>query len=268
MRIEPPPSPPVANGTTPAATSAAEPPLDPPGVRETSHGLRVMPVSGPCVIPFQPNSGVVVLQKNTAPASRRRATPGVSSALGEDAVACEPIRVGQPLTCAVSLIATGTPSSGPIGSPRRQRSADATASPRPCASSSRQIALSAGLTASNRANVASSTSTGDRSPVAKPLVSSRAESQFSSSATLFSRFARGHARLDIALQDVSEAVERAAQRDAPGQFDDLGFGEMFTQAGKDFVAGLAPVVIDRDGIFDDELVDGIELRMILVVEQP
>ena len=45
--MEPPPSPPVARGTTPAATNAAEPPLEPPGVRETSQGLRVMPVSGP-----------------------------------------------------------------------------------------------------------------------------------------------------------------------------------------------------------------------------
>ena len=33
MRIEPPPSPAWPMGTTPAATAAAEPPLDPPGVR-------------------------------------------------------------------------------------------------------------------------------------------------------------------------------------------------------------------------------------------
>src|SRR5215208_7021873 len=121
MRIEPPPSPPVARGTPPAATRAAEPPLEPPGVRETSQGLRVMPVSGPCVMPFHPNSGVDVLQKNTAPASRSRATPGVSSALGAVAVACEPKRIGQPATCALSLIATGTPSSGPSRVQLRQR---------------------------------------------------------------------------------------------------------------------------------------------------
>jgi hypothetical protein len=30
MRIEPPPSPPWATGTIPAATAAAEPPLEPP----------------------------------------------------------------------------------------------------------------------------------------------------------------------------------------------------------------------------------------------
>jgi hypothetical protein len=43
MRIDPPPSLPWAIGTTPAATAAAEPPLDPPEVRSRSHGLRVAP---------------------------------------------------------------------------------------------------------------------------------------------------------------------------------------------------------------------------------
>lgn len=43
MRIEPPPSLPWAPGTMPAATAAPEPPDEPPGVREVSHGLRVGP---------------------------------------------------------------------------------------------------------------------------------------------------------------------------------------------------------------------------------
>ena len=43
IRIEPPPSEPVAHGTRPAATAAAEPPEDPPGVRVKSQGLRVIP---------------------------------------------------------------------------------------------------------------------------------------------------------------------------------------------------------------------------------
>jgi hypothetical protein len=41
-------------------------------VREVSQGLRVMPVSGPWVMPFQPNSGVVVLQKNCAGLAQAR----------------------------------------------------------------------------------------------------------------------------------------------------------------------------------------------------
>jgi hypothetical protein len=43
MRIDPPPSPAWPIGTTPAATAAADPPLEPPGVREVSQGLRVGP---------------------------------------------------------------------------------------------------------------------------------------------------------------------------------------------------------------------------------
>ena len=43
MRIEPMPSLPCAIGTMPAASAAAEPPEDPPGVRSRSHGLRVTP---------------------------------------------------------------------------------------------------------------------------------------------------------------------------------------------------------------------------------
>ena len=40
-RIEPPMSLPCATGTSPAATAAAEPPLDPPVLRVSSHGLCV-----------------------------------------------------------------------------------------------------------------------------------------------------------------------------------------------------------------------------------
>ena len=43
MRIEPPPSLACAIGTMPAATAAAEPPLEPPGERVVSQGLRVAP---------------------------------------------------------------------------------------------------------------------------------------------------------------------------------------------------------------------------------
>src|SRR5260370_36118338 len=41
MRIEPPPSLPCAIGTMPAATAAAEPPLEPPVVGEGAHGLQL-----------------------------------------------------------------------------------------------------------------------------------------------------------------------------------------------------------------------------------
>jgi hypothetical protein len=43
IRIEPPPSDPSASGVMPEATEAAAPPLEPPGVRSRSQGLRVVP---------------------------------------------------------------------------------------------------------------------------------------------------------------------------------------------------------------------------------
>ncbi len=77
--IDPAESVPVAPGTRPAATAAAEPPLEPPGVSAVSHGLRV---SGPrrfFVSPSRPNAGVFVFPTITAPAARSRATAGQSS---------------------------------------------------------------------------------------------------------------------------------------------------------------------------------------------
>src|SRR6186713_230642 len=82
IRIEPPPSVPSVRGHMPDATAAAPPPDEPPGVFAGSHGLRVMPVSGLSVTPFQPNSGVVFFPIRTAPLSRSRATAGASSVQG------------------------------------------------------------------------------------------------------------------------------------------------------------------------------------------
>jgi hypothetical protein len=112
MRIEPPPSLPWLKGATPAAVIEEAPPEEPPGVCLRFHGLRVMPCSGESVSAFQPNSGVVVLPRITMPAARKRPTIGAPSATGVSSVACEPSRVGQPLTLVVSLIEVGTPSNG------------------------------------------------------------------------------------------------------------------------------------------------------------
>src|SRR5437588_699608 len=88
-----------------------------------------------------------------------------------------------------------------------------------------------------------------------------------STGTLFRGLANGDALFDIELQNVVEAIEGAAQRDAPCQLDNLGFGDMLAQPGEDFVAGLVPVVGDGDGILDHQPVDSVEFGMILVVEQ-
>src|SRR5262245_28353492 len=79
MRIEPPPSVPMAIGARPAATAAEAPPLDPPGVRSGRHGFCVAPKSMLWVAPSQPNVGVLVLPTMMAPAALSRATIGASS---------------------------------------------------------------------------------------------------------------------------------------------------------------------------------------------
>ena len=111
MRTLPAPSVPTASGPMPAATAAALPPDEPPAVLAGFQGLRVMPVSGEFVSPLQPNSGVVVLPRITAPVSRRRAVAGASTSQAcAGSTVREPRKVGQPLTRIRSLIETGTPS--------------------------------------------------------------------------------------------------------------------------------------------------------------
>ena len=78
IRIEPPPSEPWASGASPAATAAAAPPLEPPGVRSGSHGLRQIPFRTDSVTAVVPNSGVFVFPSTTKPASRTRRTSSTS----------------------------------------------------------------------------------------------------------------------------------------------------------------------------------------------
>ena len=76
--MEPPPSPPLAMGTRPPDTAAAEPPDEPPGVRSGFHGFRVVPCSLVWVQLMPPNSEAVVCPTRTAPAARNRVTWVVS----------------------------------------------------------------------------------------------------------------------------------------------------------------------------------------------
>jgi hypothetical protein len=74
MRVDPPPSLAWAIGTMPAATAVAEPPDEPPLVRDGSHGLRVGPKRLVLVHGRMPHSGKVVDPTTTKPASLRRRT--------------------------------------------------------------------------------------------------------------------------------------------------------------------------------------------------
>ncbi len=72
IRIDPPPSPPVAMLTRPPATAAELPPDDPPAVRSGFHGFPVTPLSLLTLMFRPPNSEAVHSPTGTAPASTRR----------------------------------------------------------------------------------------------------------------------------------------------------------------------------------------------------
>ena len=97
IRIDPPASEPSAIGTAPAATVAAEPALDPPVFNRGFHGFRVTPVSGEFPVPFQPNSGMVVLPMITTPASSMRSIIGELLSGTYSVLVREPRVAGNPL---------------------------------------------------------------------------------------------------------------------------------------------------------------------------
>ena len=121
LRIEPSVSDPTASGASPAATEAAEPELEPDGLRPVPCGFTVWP---PSVL--QPllecrerkfaHSDRFALPSTTAPAARSRPTRNASP-WPESRSAGEPAVAGSPSTAMLSLISTGRPVSGPPGVP-------------------------------------------------------------------------------------------------------------------------------------------------------
>src|SRR6188508_1717857 len=113
--IEPPVSDPRARGTMRAATAAADPPLDPPGVRVTSHGFFDGPSAEFSVDEPIANSSRLVLPTMTAPAFSRRSTTVALYGGANPARIFEDAVVGTPRVHMLFLIAIGTPCSGPDG---------------------------------------------------------------------------------------------------------------------------------------------------------
>ena len=74
IRIEPQVSLPIPAAARLAATVAAVPPLDPPGLRDMSYGFSVCPPIELIVVMPRANSCRFVLPRMTAPASRNRRT--------------------------------------------------------------------------------------------------------------------------------------------------------------------------------------------------
>src|ERR687898_3107997 len=156
MRMEPTRSDPYWRKLIPAATAAAAPPEEPPGVRAGSHGLAVAPKSSLAVCPKSPSmKATLVLPTTTAPARRSRRTTVASALATWSRKAGLPQVVWSPATSKLSLMVMGRPCSGPSWPPRSVASSAAAASARACSLRSSTTALSPGLTASIRASWAS-----------------------------------------------------------------------------------------------------------------
>jgi len=98
---------PSASGVNPAATATADPPLDPPGVRSVSQGLREGPKAECSVDDPIANSSQFVLPSTTAPAVSRRATTVASYGGWKSPRMREPAVARMPRTQIVSFTPTG-----------------------------------------------------------------------------------------------------------------------------------------------------------------
>ena len=163
-RIDPPVSLPKPRVAKPAATAAALPPLEPPGTRLVSSGLRVGPNAEFSVLEPMANSSRLVLPTITAPAARSRVTTVASYGGFHPSRMRDEHVVGMPRVQRLSFKATGTPASGPGSSPATTLASTAAAAS--CASST-STRLKAWISSSRLAMAArcsSSTSTALRSP--------------------------------------------------------------------------------------------------------
>ena len=113
MRIDPPPSPPVARLTSPPATAAADPPDEPPTVRPWRHGLWVTPLIFVTLTLSPPNSLAVVLPDRHDPAALDQALAWCDVYVAMRSLNTSDASVhGQPATGSSSLMPVGTPPNG------------------------------------------------------------------------------------------------------------------------------------------------------------
>src|SRR5258707_14875798 len=113
---------------------------------------------------------MVVFEKITAPASRRRAAGGACAVDGTRVAVAAPGGYGTPIVAILSLMVTGTPSSRPVGSSFCQRSVDAFATARAPSGSNAYSALMCGSHTAMCAITSSSTSDGENCLARNPAM--------------------------------------------------------------------------------------------------
>src|SRR5262245_14901750 len=95
-RIEPPVSVPIVAIAIPVPTDTADPPLDPPALRDVSIGLRTAPKALTALVVPNANSWRLVFPTSTAPAAFRRDVTSASEGAGCSARTREAAVVGTP----------------------------------------------------------------------------------------------------------------------------------------------------------------------------
>src|SRR4051795_5346547 len=173
-RIEPPVSVPIASGASKAATAAAEPPPEPPGMRSRSQGLWVGPYAECSVEEPIANSSMLVLPRIGRPAARSRVATVASYGGTQPSRIFEPTVVVRPLVAITSFTAIGTPSSGEATSPAARRASDARAAASAPSLSTWRNACTAPSTAAIRSRCAMVRSTDVVSPASSIPASTEA----------------------------------------------------------------------------------------------
>src|SRR5262245_11428707 len=144
----------------PAATAAADPEEEPPGVCSRLRGLRVR--EGVKLA----SSVVTVLPRMTAPAARRAATQAASLRGWRPLYTGLPCSVGRSAVSMMSLMPTGTPCRAPTPLPSRRCASAAVACAKPRSRSRKAQALSCGSSSAIRARQAVTRACEVRSPLA------------------------------------------------------------------------------------------------------
>ncbi len=134
---------PMASGAKPADTPAADPELDPEGLRSSAYGLAVWPPSVDQPLAERvdrkfAHSDMLALAMMIAPAARSRDTMNASGGRAASS-AGDPAVVGMPATWTLSFTRTGIPSSMPRGWPDWAAASQAAA----CSSASGHVAMTA-----------------------------------------------------------------------------------------------------------------------------
>ena len=177
--MDPPVSLPSARGASNAATAAAEPPPDPPGIRSRSQGLRVGPYAECSVEEPIANSSMLVLPIGTRPAARALATTVASYGDMYPSRIRDPDVDGMSVVTRTSFTASGTPASSGRLSPAARRASMAAARS-VAASLTWRKACTSPSTAWIRSRCARVASTLETSPSASSVASSAAGSRVSS----------------------------------------------------------------------------------------